>query len=465
MAFMKFSKGKKIYSVPNGLGDGSAYFSKTEGIIANVDNLPYGNSARTISCWVYPTQTNPFNSTMDFFSYGYPSTNNRYGLGIAKDFTSFRVFGYSNTTTYNYSVELKKWYHIVFTFDTDYTEKCYVNGVLIGTQTHSNINTLQGSATIGRTTGDDSTSWFYGNIKNVQIYNRVLSAEEVTQLYNKQEITSGRVLYVPLLYGKDNDSIFSSKSFVYDYSILTTSSGFDEFGYPIRYDMASECGINYATIPTDSLILYMALNENRTSPEIVDSDVFTTNYEGNYNSGNYQVVDNVPCLYLASSTAIGLATKSNGNIRQATLSYWGKLTDVGSCFITNSLNDNPSTWGSGSPEIWLGFTTSSVKFSNGNDQEEVIRTKKDVDKNWHHVAVTWDMDTNYMYLYFDGELVGERTDKKWLSPNFNVADYRFYVNNLYRASGNGTGNSYYSSVRMYDRVLKVSEIKALAREF
>jgi hypothetical protein len=363
MAFMKFSKGKPLLSVPNGIGDGSAYFSQTEGVIANVDNLPYGNSARTISCWVYPTQTNPFNSTMDFFSYGYPSTNNRYGLGIAKDFTSFKVFGYSNTTTYNYSVELKKWYHIVFTFDTDYTEKCYVNGVLIGTQTHSNINTLQGSATIGRTTGDDSTSWFYGNIKNVQIYNRVLSAEEVTTLYSQGAVTDGLVLNIPLQYGKDDESIFTSKSFVYDYATLTTSSGFDEFGYPIGYDIASECGIALYTSKID-----------------FDNSAY---FDGNSNYARLN--DELPLPYNNDPRSVSLWVYYIGT--SGNYSDWQNI-------IVWGVRTNYSTYG-----VFLNQNKLAMS-GYYNDHISSIEVTKNT---WHHIVFTYDGNNNHQ-MFLDGEL-------------------------------------------------------------
>ena len=445
MAFMKFSKGKKIYSVPNGLGDGSAYFSQTEGVIANVDNLPYGNSARTISCWVYPTQTNPFNSTMDFFSYGYPSTNNRYGLGIAKDFTSFRVFGYSNTTTYNYSVELKKWYHIVFTFDTDYTEKCYVNGELIGTQTHSNINTLQGSATIGRTTGDDSTSCFYGNIKNVQIYNRVLSAEEVTQLYNKQEITSGRVLNIPLQYGKDDESIFTSKSFIYDYSILTTSSGFDEFGYPIRYDIASEAGINYSPmLVKDGLVFYAPLQKD-IAPIIGNAPSLS-------GDAIFGEVNGVKCLQCNGNTRIDYPQTDDlptGNAPRSMSAWVSTITNSNWNFICGFGGDNSQTTS-------FTFNSGRIHFYNGPIEQQMSLTSYPFDNSWVHVLVTFDGTT------IKGYINGVQT--KEFKYTFSTTNRSVYLGYLATQNGfNYKGNV--TSFRIYNRVLTDKEIQQLAKEF
>jgi hypothetical protein len=456
MAFMKFSKGKLIYSIPNGLGEGAYFDGSSYAQIANVDSLPYGGVPRSFSIWVYPTYLNN-NSQHYLFAYGSSSSAN---LNIKIVYGSRIYFG---GWQYDYPFQINKLYHIVITYDENKEFKIYCNKELIANRQNWSTDTPKGFAFIGGWYSDSLSYPFYGNLSNFQVFNRALSADEVTALYNKQEITNGRVLHIPLQYGKDDESLFSSKNFVYDYSILTTSSGFDEWGYPIKYDIASECGISYATIPTDNLILYMALNENRTSPKVVDSDVFSTSYSGNYDSANYKTVDNIPCLYLDSSSNVSLKRVATKTIRQATLSYWGKYTDSSQCIVTNSLNSSGHV--NGGAEFWLAFSPEGAYFTSGNSAGNIITANMSISADWHHIAVTWDMDTNYMYLYLDGVLVGECVDQSWLAPNFNVANFVLSVNNLYRASSVIYGNGYYSSVRMYDRVLKASEIKALAREF
>lgn len=445
---MKFSRGKAIYSVPNGLGDGSAYFNKTEGVIANVDNLPYGNSARTISCLIYPTETNPFDSTMDFFSYGYPSTNNRYGLGIAKDFTSFQVFGYSNTTTYNYSVELKKWYHIVFTFDTDYTEKCYVNGELIGTQTHSNINTLQGSATIGRTTGDDSTSWFYGNIKELRVYNRVLSANEVTTLYNKGTVEDGLVLNVPLTYGKDNDSIFTSKNFVYDYSTLTTSSGFDEFGYPIKYDIASECGVAFSNIPTKGLLTYVPFDGSSVTPtgeELTSNGIVTYGYDGK-----------IPYVELSGSQIIQSDGANDWCYKGSpfAVSIWVKD-------VTSSSLQCAFSYGTGQKNKLFSVFVSNNKLcvQGSNDVNNEYHSPSNVldGSKWTNIVVN--QFGTYEDFYINGVKIGTFNWVREITNTDNVFVFGYEKDHSSYYSGK------LSTFRYYNRVLTEKEIQQLAKEF
>lgn len=453
MAFMKFSKSKPIYSVPNGIGDGSAYFDGSTSAKLICQDLPTGSNPTSISAWFYQTSGTDLRTIC---GYGENSSSQQKFVMTRYPYVLSHVWGYDYAFE-SKAIGYKKWYHVVIVYENA-IEKCYVNGELIGQREHSfNTNTSNFEFRIG-THNDDR--YFIGNIKDINVYNRALSADEVTQLYNKQEITSGRVLYVPLQYGKDDETMFTSKNFVYDYTLPTNSSGFDEFGYPIEYDIASEARITKVNVPTEDIILYMSLKKLQAGPEIVDSDVFTISYEGTQTTESYQTVDDVPCIYLPSSTSIGLTTRGKREVRQATLSYWGKTTS-GQCCITSS----NSGYGNGSPEIWLGFASDHAYFGNGDGTETLIWVGMPISEAWHHIAATWDMDTNIMHLYLDGELIGTREDSTWKSPNFNANDYfHFNLNNLYRASGHGTGNSYYANVKMYKRVLSDKEIQALARE-
>lgn len=478
MAFRKFSKGQQIYSVPNGIGDGSAYFGKTEAVLTDIDKLPYGNAARSISCWIYPTRYNGHNHV--FFSYGSNSSNQRYGIACNTSGSAIDIYGHGNTTNYKYNLAINNWYHVVVTFDTDYIEKCYIDGVLIDTKTHRNINTVKNQAKCGRSASDsEQTDWFYGNITELKVYNRVITAAEVAILYGKgitddknkkpylkgmlADESTSRVLYVPLRHGKDKATMFSTKSFVYDTALWETSSGFDLMGYPFVYTSAEAAAVNFVTIPTDSsMVLYMKLSEYSESPEVVNTNVFSATYKGNNLSDNYVIKDNVPCLYLNTTSSIRLTRVAAQTVRQCTVSYWGKYTNSSQCIVTSSLDGTGHY--SGGAEFWLVFYANGAYFTSDNDKGTIINVTMPISADWHHIAVTWDMDTNYMYLYFDGKLIGECTDQSWLAPNFNVANFVLSVNNLYRASSIVYGDGYYSRVRMYSRALSAREVAALAKE-
>ena len=79
-----------------------------------------------------------------------------------------------------YVLETNTWYHIVGTFGEGSTTKLYINGVLNNTlNSYTNIpSNLTSSIIVGQFAG-----YLNGRISNAKIYNRALSAAEVSQNY------------------------------------------------------------------------------------------------------------------------------------------------------------------------------------------------------------------------------------------------------------------------------------------
>lgn len=73
------------------------------------------------------------------------------------------------------------WHHIACTWD-GVTVRSYLGGALVLTEpfvgTLPNINA---SLTIGNRAG---TAWFVGSMDDIRLYYRILSNEEIKQLYN-----------------------------------------------------------------------------------------------------------------------------------------------------------------------------------------------------------------------------------------------------------------------------------------
>ncbi|MDO8429065.1 MAG: DUF2341 domain-containing protein, partial [Candidatus Daviesbacteria bacterium] len=89
-------------------------------------------------------------------------------------------FSHGMTST---SYSTSAWHHVVGTYDGT-TMKLYVDGVLDSELARSGaINSNSGSLTIGAW-NSGSTAWFNGKLDDMRIYNRALSAGEVSQLYN-----------------------------------------------------------------------------------------------------------------------------------------------------------------------------------------------------------------------------------------------------------------------------------------
>ncbi len=83
------------------------------------------------------------------------------------------------------NIQANNWYALAYTFDGVYS-KIYVNGVLKGKYTQS-INFVANSSPVFiAKTGSDSYPYnFTGIIDEIRIYNRALSAKQISALYNQ----------------------------------------------------------------------------------------------------------------------------------------------------------------------------------------------------------------------------------------------------------------------------------------
>lgn len=143
----------------------------------------------TVSAWVYPTVASENNRTIfSFDSAACCGVNYALGIGLSG---SAGHFGFSinvsgNTTEDSAVYTPNKWYHLVGTYDGS-TINFYSNGVLRTSLSVSTTMSLYNNniATIGgqQVSGGAGTGIFDGYIDDVRVYNRPLSAIEVTQLY------------------------------------------------------------------------------------------------------------------------------------------------------------------------------------------------------------------------------------------------------------------------------------------
>jgi len=138
--------------------------------------FPTSNSAGTLSAWA---RTNTITGGFVFIvSYGGAGTSLARFLGIAN--STFLFGGYANDITAS-GVPLNTWFNMAGVY-TGTNALMYVNGVLVSGPTAKSWNTSSGNANIGRQT--NGNEYWNGNISQVSIYNRALTAAEVTQNYN-----------------------------------------------------------------------------------------------------------------------------------------------------------------------------------------------------------------------------------------------------------------------------------------
>ena len=154
-------------------------------------------SSLSISAWVFPLSFGIGNSvgriidkstsSLPFYGYRLNLDNNTRTLAL--------VYNCGNTVTstggyFNNLVEINKWQHFVVTHSGT-TATFYKNGVSIGSS--SSISAPTYSGTVNMMVGNNSagTNAFDGKIGALRIYEKALSASEVSQIYNS---TKGKYL-------------------------------------------------------------------------------------------------------------------------------------------------------------------------------------------------------------------------------------------------------------------------------
>jgi hypothetical protein len=144
-----------------------------------MNNIPMGNSARTLSVWMNPSSL--WNQwTLTAIGYGSPSTNNAFIVGLGNNIIAVQGWGSDYSSPLIYTVG--QWLHAVCTYDGTNIQ-IYVDGVLIGTGTNSLWNT-NGTEFYFGARPSQGNSFFPGQLDDIGIWNRVLTQQEITALYN-----------------------------------------------------------------------------------------------------------------------------------------------------------------------------------------------------------------------------------------------------------------------------------------
>ncbi|HTK85051.1 MAG TPA: LamG-like jellyroll fold domain-containing protein, partial [Patescibacteria group bacterium] len=148
----------------------------------------------TISGWINLTSLPPLNNYYTMVTRGVSGPSN-YGLGVDNEFCApgtVEWFLWNNDTgggfphvCYGGTINANTWYFIAGTYDsTTLTQTLYVNGTAVanGTQSLPPYSSAGTGVSIGY---DDCCNGGFANatIDDVRVYNRVLSAAEISALY------------------------------------------------------------------------------------------------------------------------------------------------------------------------------------------------------------------------------------------------------------------------------------------
>ena len=155
-------------------------FDATDDYIDTGSDL-IGTSAGTYAAWIYARSDG---------ENGIASIIDNRGLIFGIGYTSARTIGFSsnsgttNAASANGAITYNTWNHVIVTRDASGVANIYVNGVLSGS-----ANQNSGTPTAGTQNVDIGNTIFQsrtwdGYIDDVRVYNRVLTAAEITKLYS-----------------------------------------------------------------------------------------------------------------------------------------------------------------------------------------------------------------------------------------------------------------------------------------
>lgn len=137
----------------------------------------FGSSAGTLSGWAKATTANAGIGYW-IISYGSAGVSQSRFIGIYNQ--TYYFGGYINDITAS-GVQLNTWFNMVGVYDGT-NASMYINGVLVSGPTAKTWNTVSSNAQIGRQT--NGSEYWNGNISQASIYNRALTAAEISQNYN-----------------------------------------------------------------------------------------------------------------------------------------------------------------------------------------------------------------------------------------------------------------------------------------
>ncbi|MFC1576119.1 DUF2341 domain-containing protein [Candidatus Omnitrophota bacterium] len=220
------------------VGSGALSFNGTDEYVKVTSQVVGGLSEITVSGWVYYDQLLTSNPIVD-----YRKTDNDLVELVVRD-TGEARFYVGNNSTYKWvmsaagEVSVGEWTHIAGTWASGEALEVYVNGSPVGINNNGALTgtTVQtGNVFIGAANLEDGHNDWYsdGTIDEVRIYNKKLSPETISNLYNggngtEEVLIGGAPLGNIVISSAGNvtvNSTINAASFVQDDAAATTNIG------------------------------------------------------------------------------------------------------------------------------------------------------------------------------------------------------------------------------------------------
>lgn len=225
---------------------------------------------------------------------------------------------------------------------------------------------------------------------------------------------------------------------------------------------------SYSQVPTNGLVLYLPLNGNAN-----DSSAYASN---GINYGATPVADRFgtpnKAMYFNGSSYISIAGYSSLNLTQdKTVSCWVYLPS------TESQNNYPTIIHKDEPVMSTtyslcmtnapGYGSNQYKFdyffaSNGfHYQTYTKQLYNSYNNKWLHIVGTYDQNTGYSKIYFNGQLsdslyAGNKTS--------NPSNLNLFIGCGKGATYNTFFKGYLDDIRIYNRAVTKSEVNSLYLE-
>ena len=287
-----------FYNNDGTLAGGPNYTSTSSGSIVfdgsndnvsiGTNGFSFGSSPGTLSAWA---KTRDRNSTRTIVSYGNAATNQARFLGIGQN--NFYFSGYGSSISAS-GLSYDTWFNLVGVYDgTD--ASMYINGALVaGPTDRSSWNTVANNAGVGKNVSGNE--YWTGNISQVQIYNRALSAAEIQQNYNA--IKGRYATYIsgeePLIITVSVTPSSTDEDGVTNIVYTFTSDRIVTSNVTVNYTISGTAtnGVDYATISNSVTILAgsssATVTVNPTTDTVYEDDetVILTITSGGYDIGS-----------------------------------------------------------------------------------------------------------------------------------------------------------------------------------
>ena len=420
----------------------------------NIDDIFTGGG--TITYWIYPISWGGYGRVMDKSDAGgYPPNTgwHQQGTGTQPIFSHAFSGGTGQWAIASGSTPLNTWSHLSITYnssDANNDPTFYINGAPVALVTDSNatgtaISDAANPITFGSRQGGGNS--YTGYIDDVHMYNRTLTATDITALYAYTGV----------------DYTCSSPDGV------TGEMLFNNDARALQYCNASNwIGIGPADSLENGLIGHWQLDETSGS-SIAD-------LSGNGNGGTWtdstgnDVAEETTTGQVGNAIAfdgvddrinIGNFDVSGTGITMAGWFYLDAFTNDGRLISKSSDADNVNThdWTLFFDEPGAsGRLTLRMKTVNGtrNEYTPYIPNLNE----WHHVAVTYNNATDGIIYYIDGAQIDTDTHNDG-GAVITGTGYPVAIGNQATGAGERPFDGKLDDWRVYDRPLSASEVSKL----